>query len=114
MKYRVRRLSIPFTISYGVSYDEVNEIILAALEKSELKYIRNSSEFVVEVIMVGMDERGVNYALFVFVNTYGSNPRSGFFRLVYKALLEHKLSIAAPRLELSMTKEEKQDFKENI
>ncbi|PHR55844.1 MAG: hypothetical protein COA44_09390 [Arcobacter sp.] len=101
----VRRLSVPFTVAYGVSYEEVNDIILDALEKSTLHHIRNSKEFETEVIMSGMDERGVNYTLFVFVNTYGPNARSSFFRLVYKSLLAHKLPIPAPHLEVNISKE---------
>ena len=101
----VRRLSVPFTVAYGVSYEEVNDIILEALEASALHHIRNSKEYETEVIMSGMDERGVNYTLFVFVNTYGPNARSSFFRLVYKTLLEHKLPIPSPRLEVNMAKE---------
>jgi len=106
----VRRLSIPFTVAYGVSFEEVNEILLDALEKSDLKHIRNSKEYKTEIIMSGMDERGVNYTLFVFVNTYGPNARSSFFRLVYKTLLEHKLPIPSPRLEVNMSHEEKAHF----
>jgi len=106
----VRRLSIPFTVAYGVSYDDVNSIILEALEQSELKHIRNSSEYETEVIMSGMNERGVTYILFVFVNTYGPNARSSFFRLVYKSLQDHNVPIPAPRLEVSMTKDEKESL----
>jgi len=101
----VRRLSIPFTVAYGISFEEVDEIILKALDESALKHIRDSKEFETEVIMSGMDERGVNYTLFVFVNTYGPNARSSFFRLVYKSLLEHKLPIPAPRLEVNVLQE---------
>jgi small-conductance mechanosensitive channel len=98
----VRRLSIPFTVAYGISFEKVSETILDALETSDLKHIRNSKEYSPEVIMTGMDERGVNYTLFVFMNTYGPNLRSSFFRLVYKALIDNRLPIPSPRLDVSM------------
>jgi potassium-dependent mechanosensitive channel len=98
----VRRLSIPFTVAYGISYEEVNEVILAALEQSNLAHIRGSKAHEAELIMSGMDERGVNYTLFVFVNTYGPNARSSFFRLVYKTLQEKGLPIPAPKLDVTM------------
>ena len=100
----VRRLSIPFTVAYGVSYEEVSEVILTALEQSDLNYIRNSKEYEAEIIMSGMDERGVNYTLFVFLNTYGPNARSSYFRLIYKTLQEHKIPIPSPRLDVKMDK----------
>jgi len=98
----VRRLSIPFTVAYGVSFEKVNEVILDALEKSELKYIRDSKEYEIEVIMTGMDERGVNYTLFVFVKTYGPNARSSYFRLIYKTLQEQNIPIPAPKIDVNM------------
>jgi len=98
----VRRLSIPFTVAYGVPFEQVNDIIMQALEESELQYIRNSKEYNSQVIMAGMDERGVNYTLFVYVDTYGPNARSSFFRIVYKALLDNKLPIPSPRLDVSV------------
>jgi len=98
----IRRLSVPFTVAYGVSYEDVNEAIMGALEKSELNYIRNVAEFENEVIMTGMDERGVNYTLFVFVKTYQTSARSGYFRLIYKTLNDNKFPIPAPRLDVSM------------
>ena len=98
----VRRLSIPFTVAYGVSFEEVNAVILEALEQSDLKHIRTSIAHEAEIIMSGMDERGVNYTLFVFVNTYGPNARSSFFRLVYKTLQEKGLPIPAPKLDVKM------------
>jgi len=98
----VRRLSIPFTVAYGVPFEQVNDIIMQALQESELQYIRNSKEYNSQVIMAGMDERGVNYTLFVYVDTYGPNARSSFFRIVYKALLDNKLPIPSPRLDVSV------------
>ncbi len=56
-------------------------MILTALKQSDLNYVRDSKEYQSELVMSGMDERGVNYTLFVFVNTYGPNARSSFFPL---------------------------------
>lgn len=102
----IRRLSVPFTVAYGVSFDQVNEVILTALKKSELNYIRDSKEYETEVIMTGMDERGVNYTLFVFVQTYGPNARSSFFRLIYKTLQEQNIPIPAPKVDVNMISQE--------
>jgi len=98
----VRRLSIPFTVAYGISFETVNKAILDALEASDLKHIRHSNEYLPEIIMSGMDERGINHTLFVFVSTYGANARSSFFRLVYKALLDNKLPIPSARLDVNV------------
>lgn len=98
----IRRLSIPFTVAYGISFEKVNEVILTALEKSELNYIRKSKEHEIEVIMTGMDERGVNYTLFVYVQTYGPNARSSYFRLIYKTLQEQNIPIPAPKIDVNM------------
>jgi small-conductance mechanosensitive channel len=101
----VRRLSVPFTVAYGVSYETVNALIMKALADSELGYIRDSKEFETEVIMTGMDERGVNYTLFVFVRTYQTSARSSYFRLIYKTLNDNNLPIPAPRLDVSMNEQ---------
>ena len=98
----VRRLSIPFTVAYGVAFEQVNDVIMNNLQESELNFVRNNRLHENEVIMTGMDERGVNYTLFVFVSSYGPNARSSFFRLVYKALLDNKLPIPSPRLEVNV------------
>ncbi|MFC2073860.1 mechanosensitive ion channel domain-containing protein [Campylobacterota bacterium] len=98
----VRRLSIPFTVAYGVPFEKVSETILEELDKSDLNYVRNSQVYETQVIMSGMDERGVNYELFVFVNTYGPNARSSFFRLIYKTLEEHNIPIPAPKIDINM------------
>lgn len=98
----IRRLSIPFTVAYGVSYEDVNSLIMDALNQSELNFVRDSIEYENEVIMVGMDERGVNYLLFVYVSTYGPNARSSYFRLVYKTLQDNNIPIPSPRLQVSM------------
>jgi len=107
----IRRLSIPFTVAYGVSYEEVSEVIMKALEESKLTYIRNSLEFENEVIMTGMDGRGVNYTLFIFVETYQASARSSYFRLIYKTLNEKGLPIPTPRLEVNMTQEKKESLR---
>ena len=104
----VRRLSVPFTVAYGVSYEEVSEVIMKALEESKLTYIRNSSEFEAEVIMTGMDERGVNYTLFIFVRTYQTSARSSYFRLIYKTLNENGLPIPSPRLDVNIAEDKKE------
>lgn len=106
----VRRLSVPFTVAYGISYEEVSEAIMSALAQSELNYIRNSAEYEDEVIMTGMDDRGVNYTLFIFVKTYQTSARSSYFRLIYKTLNEKGLTIPAPRLDVRM----KEDKKESL
>ena len=98
----IRRLSMPFTVAYGVTYEKVSEVILDALAQSELKYIRDTKEYETEVIMTGMDERGVNYILFVFVRTYATSARSSYFRLIYKSLTDNNLPIPAPRLDVKM------------
>jgi len=99
----IRRLSVPFTVAYGVSYEKVNEVIMKALEESDLNYVPSSKKYETEVIMTGMDERGVNYTLFVFVRTYGPNARSSYFRLIYKALNDNGLPIPSPSLDVHMT-----------
>jgi len=98
----IRRLSVPFTVAYGVSYERVSELILSALAASEVKYVRDSAEYETEIIITGMDERGVNYTLFVFVDTFGPNARSSFFRLIYKTLQENNLPIPAPKMDVKM------------
>jgi small-conductance mechanosensitive channel len=98
----VRRLSIPFTVAYGISFEDVNTVILEALDKSDLKHIRGSNEYKAEIIMSGMDERGVNYTLFVFVDSYGPNARSAFFRLIYKTLQEQNIPIPSPKVDVNM------------
>ena len=98
----VRRLSIPFKVAYGVSFEEVSEVIMTALTQSELNFVRDVKEYENEVIMTGLEENGVGYILFVFVRTYGPNARSSFFRLIYKALNENNLPIPFPQLDVSM------------
>jgi len=98
----VRRLSVPFSVAYGVSYEEVNETIMKALNESELNFVRDSKEFENEVIMADLGDNAVEYKLFVFVRTFGPNARSSFFRLIYKALNENNIPIPFPQLDVRM------------
>ena len=106
----VRRLTVPFTVAYGVSFDKVRDVILEALEQSDITYVRNSTEYETEIYMMGMDERGINCSLFVYVATYGVDARSVFFRLIYKTLADNNIPIPAPRLEVNMSQDEKSMF----
>ena len=52
--------------------------------------------------MTGLDERGVNYTLFVFVSTYGPSARSSYFRLIYKTLTDNNIPIPAPKMDINV------------
>ncbi len=99
----IRRLDIPFMIAYGVKFEEVKTLIMTALEESDLEYIRNSKEYQTKIIMSGMDERGINCKLLVYVNTYGPDVQSPFLMLIYRVLQDNVFPLPTARLSVSMS-----------
>lgn len=98
----VRRLSVPFTIAYGVEFSEVEEKVLKALSRSDLPYMGQQAGYEPSIIITGMDEHGVNCQLFVYVDTYGPDVRSPFFKLIYKTLQENGFPLPSTRTNVTM------------
>jgi small-conductance mechanosensitive channel len=109
----IRRLHIPFGVAYGSNIAHVQEIVLNALEQSDLVYIRNNPEKNPRVWMTGMGASSVDLKLLVWINANSdrkgidSSNLSDFLTFIYKTLLENSIEIPFPQLDLHIKKEEK-------
>ncbi len=56
MNDKIKRFEIPFGVAYGVSPDEVIEIVLKAVEELDYKSIFTSKSRYTKVIMTGMGD----------------------------------------------------------
>ncbi|MEO1923686.1 MAG: mechanosensitive ion channel domain-containing protein, partial [Nautiliaceae bacterium] len=100
------RFRVPFGVEYGVKIENVEKVILDALKKSNLPYIKKHPKFDVtpRVIFIEMGDSSLNFELFVWVKgEYARRPRrtkSEFLKMIYKALNEAGIGIPFPQQDL--------------
>ncbi|WP_025209946.1 mechanosensitive ion channel domain-containing protein [Hippea sp. KM1] len=101
---RVRRFKIPFSVAYGTDLDKVERVVLEALEKSDLNYVRDNPLKRPMVIMVAMNSSSVDFNLDVWVSGIDLiHPRrtvSKFLKLIYKTLYENDIVIPFPQMDI--------------
>ncbi len=104
MNDKIKRFEIPFGVAYGVSPDEVIEIVLKAVEESDCKSIFTSKSRYTKVIMTGMGDSSINFELFVWIAGkdiyYPKSIMSKFYILIYKALNRHGIEIPFPQQDI--------------
>ncbi len=101
---KVRRFRIPFSVAYGTRVEDVIDVVLGALEKSDLNYLRNVKGREPEVKMVAMNDSSVDFNLDVWVAgddvLYPRKTTSRFLIMIYNALYEHGIQIPFPQLDV--------------
>ncbi len=104
MNDKIKRFEIPFGVAYGVSPDEVIEIVLKAVEELDYKSIFTSKSRYTKVIMTGMGDSSINFELFVWIAGkdiyYPKSVMSKFYILIYNALNEHGIEIPFPQQDI--------------
>jgi len=100
------RFRIPFGVAYGSDIDKVEKVILEALDKSNLPFIRvesyfGSADVKPRVVFLEMGDSSLNFELFVWVKgVYAKRPRrtkSEFLKLIYNTLNENNIEIPFPQ-----------------
>lgn len=101
---KVVRLKIPFWVAYGTKFEKVEKVILDALDKSELNYIKDDDSKKPMVVMSEMWTSSVDLFLLIWVDgTESNNPflaRSVYLKLIYATLNKHKITIPFPQTDL--------------
>jgi len=97
------RLQLPFWVAYGTTFERVQDVILWALDKSDLEYI-NNAEYTPSIIMTWFWNSSVHFTLNVWVQWDDTNTplvtKWYFWRLIYKALNENNIIIPFPQMDL--------------
>ena len=100
------RFRVPFGVAYGSDIDKVEKVILEALEKSKLPYVRKYRNLDVsaQVVFINMGDSALNFELFIWVRgEYARRPRrtrSAFLKLIYNALNSAGIVIPFPQQDL--------------
>ena len=100
------RFRVPFGVAYGSDIDKVEKVILNAINKSNLPFIRKNSNYDVTPLVVFMEmaDSSLNFELFVWVKgEYARRPRrtrSLFLKVIYKALNNAGINIPFPQQDL--------------
>ncbi len=106
---RVRRFRIPFSVAYGTKIEKVEKVILEALEKSDLNYIRDNPSKKPMVVFIAMNDSGIDFSLDVWVSgidlIYPRRTASKFLKLIYNALYENDIEIPFPQMDLHFKNE---------
>jgi small-conductance mechanosensitive channel len=96
---KTRRIHVHFSVQYGTDIDEVNRVILEALENSDLEHLRVKKK----QPSIGMDKLSnsrVDLKLIVWVHNdiykKPNAPESGFLILIYKTLNKHSIKMNIP------------------
>ncbi|WP_024790703.1 MULTISPECIES: mechanosensitive ion channel family protein [unclassified Lebetimonas] len=97
------RFRIPFGVAYGNNIEKVEKIILDAIEKSNLPFLRKE-QYKPLVVFIEMADSSLNFELFVWVKgEYAMMPRrtrSKFLKVIYNALNEAGITIPFPQQDL--------------
>ena len=100
------RFRIPFGVAYGSDIDKVEKVILEALDKSNLPFIRiekyfGNADVKPRVVFLEMGDSSLNFELFVWVKgVYAKRPRrtkSDFLKLIDNTLNENNIEIPFPQ-----------------
>lgn len=101
------RFRVPFGVAYGSDIDEVESVILLALEESKLPYIKTAKNFEVPpptVVFIEMGDSSLNFEFFIWVKgEYARKPRrtrSRFLKMIYQALNKAGITIPFPQTDL--------------
>lgn len=100
---RTVRIKIPFWVAYWTTFENVQEIVLWALEKSEIDYLKTQDKKPF-IVMSGMWASSVDFSLFVWVKWDDTNiplvAKWAFVKMIYKALNDNNISIPFPQMDL--------------
>jgi small-conductance mechanosensitive channel len=108
---RIRRLHIPFGVAYGTEIQDVKKAVLDALDKSDLKFVRDDEDKKPDVRMTLMNASSVDLELIVWVSRGVKlklkqiSVESDFLILIYDALRKNNISIPYPQLDVHMKSE---------
>jgi len=101
---KVRRFRIPFGVAYGTDVDKVKRVVLDALEKSGINYIKDVPGKTPEIRMIAMSSSSIDFNLDVWVEgddvIYPRRTTSKFLIMIYKALNENGITIPFPQLDI--------------
>ena len=100
------RFRIPFGVAYGSDIDKVERVILGALNKSNIPYVKKHPKFDVtpRVVFMEMADSSLNFELFVWGRGEDARrPRrtkGRFLKLIYNALNDAGIIIPFPQQDL--------------
>lgn len=97
------RLHVPFGVEYWTTTEKVEEVILWALEESDIKYYKDDTKKPF-IVMTGMWSSSVDFFLYVWVQWGETNTpllsKWKFLKMIYKALNDNNISIPFPQRDL--------------
>nr|WP_321266473.1 mechanosensitive ion channel domain-containing protein [uncultured Sulfurimonas sp.] len=103
---RIRRLHIPFGVAYGTEIDVVKRVVLDALDKSSLYFIRDDEDKKTDVRMTLMNSSSVDLELIVWVSRdiklKNISIDSDFLILIYNTLRANNINIPFPQLDVNL------------
>ena len=99
------RFRVPFGVAYGNDIDEVEKVVLKALEESDISYVKRDGDmYDTRVVFEEMADSSLNFELFVWVKGEDARkPRrtkSIFLKMIYKALNESSITIPFPQQDI--------------
>jgi small-conductance mechanosensitive channel len=104
MHDKLKRFDIPFGVAYGTKPEQVIDIIVKAVDQCNYKDVIKTPERSTSVVMTGMGNSSVNFALQVWIHgeeiLAPTKTMSRFYVLIYNTLNENGIEIPFPQQDL--------------
>ncbi len=101
---RIKRFRIPFSVAYGSDVQKVIDVVISALDKSGINYIKNEPGKEPDIKMTEMNSSSVDFNLDIWVAgddiIYPRKTTSKFLIVIYEALNENNISIPFPQMDI--------------
>lgn len=101
---RIRRIYVPFKVSYGSDINRVKKLILEAVNASKIKILRDIYGKKPTIWMRNMGESFIELDLLVWVEGYRPSIKSSLLILMHQTLLEHGIEMPNPQLDVYIKK----------
>jgi len=106
MDENMRRLKIPFAVAHKIGFEDVERVILGALEESDIDYIRDD-EHAPFLIITALERSAVEYKLLIWIQEQGAAGLTPFYRLIFETLRQNQYEIPHQQMDIHLSKSPK-------
>ncbi|WP_051904439.1 mechanosensitive ion channel family protein [Hippea jasoniae] len=111
------RFRVPFGVAYATDIEKMEKILIEALLKSNLPFVKNKDEETSpKIVFIEMGNSSLNFELFVWVKgKYARTPRrtkSQFLKFIYLTLINNGFEIPFPQNDIHFRNELEVKIKE--
>lgn len=103
MEENTRRLKIPFSVAHKIPFEDVERVILDALEASDINYVRDE-EHAPFLIITALEKSAVEYKLLIWIREQGAAGMTPFYRIIFETLRQNHYEIPHQQMDIHMSR----------